>query len=155
MAEAQVPQPSGEHMKRGIAVAHGRLVMPVAVFPSVACVAFAWLVLRGLVHGTHVCATPRRLAMLLGALAASPLQAKISACTRERLLQKHRFQMPDEQLVGRMGGRARYAGERVALCLIGGQRRRDTREQRREGMLKGRASRGKLALALSGASLNH
>lgn len=31
-------------------------------------------------------------------------QAKISSCTRERLLRKHRFQMPDEQLVGRMGG---------------------------------------------------
>uniref|UniRef100_A0A7S4UHK6 Uncharacterized protein n=1 Tax=Alexandrium monilatum TaxID=311494 RepID=A0A7S4UHK6_9DINO len=31
-------------------------------------------------------------------------QAQISHCARERLLRKHRFQMPDDQVVGRMGG---------------------------------------------------
>jgi len=41
---------------------------------------------------------------LLSLWLALCFQAKISSCTRERLLRKHRFQMPDEQLVGRMGG---------------------------------------------------
>lgn len=41
---------------------------------------------------------------LLSLWLALCFQAKISSCARERLLRKHRFQMPDDSLVGKMGG---------------------------------------------------
>lgn len=41
---------------------------------------------------------------LLSLWLALCFQSKISSCARERLLRKHRFQMPDELMVGKMGG---------------------------------------------------